>query len=265
MPLRISNDLAVRTVLMLIGVFIPAGSHAQAKFEVASIKLTDRSHGELNLILMPLNDTLVTIRGMTLKELIQFAYKTGSGALSPRLVSGGAAWYERDEYDITARSEGHRIPSPSERKQMLRALLEERFQLKLHRSPRMSAVFALVVAKGGSRMKESTAEANVPPGFYNCGPTCRSGRRIPMEMLAGTLQTILEFLPRNELDDLNLPVVDKTSLTGQFDITLQWSARSGDGPDIFTAVEEQLGLKLQRAKAEVEAIIVDQVQRPAEN
>jgi uncharacterized protein (TIGR03435 family) len=268
--------------LILIGSLIPASIFAQeelgsARFDVASIKPTDRSHGELNLILVPRNDNIITIKGTTVKQMIQFAYAPGPRSLSAGLVSGGPGWCDRDEYDISAKSEEHRILSPKERKQMLKVLLEERFQLKTHRESRISAVFALVVDKNGPRIKRSQPDEAGPPGLSYCGPGCQSGRKVTMEMLADFLQTILEIFPGRtpEFAD-SLPVIDRTGLTGPFVIDLHWEpglAASGvqtgrgavNAPDIFTAIQEQLGLKLHREKGLVETVVIDQVQSPSPN
>jgi uncharacterized protein (TIGR03435 family) len=265
-----------------IALTISASSFGQqqsgsARFDLASIKLTDRSHGEMNLILLPRNDNLLTIKGTTLKEMIQFAYSQGPGSLSASLVSGGPGWCARDEYDVLAKSTESRIPSPQERKQMLRGLLEDRFHLKLHRESKISAVFALLPDKNGPRMKRSQPDESSPPGFSYCGPGCQTGRRVSMEMLAGMLQTNLELFPGRtpEFSD-SLPVVDKTGLTGYFVIDLKWATGLGMSghasdqgvnvtPDIFTAIQEQLGLRLHREKAPVETLVIDEAERPSPN
>jgi uncharacterized protein (TIGR03435 family) len=274
---RIRTGLAA---ILFTGFLIPPSfaqpAPAPARFDVASIKLTDRSHGELNLILLPQNSNLLTINGTTVKQMIEFAYATGVGSLSPRLVSGGPSWCDRDEYDISAKSDEHRVLSQKERKQMFRALLEERFHLKIHRESKISTVFALVVDKGGPRIKASPPDEPDLPGLSYCGPGCQSGRKVTMEMLAMILQTTLELYPAStpEFTD-RLPVIDRTGLTGPFVVDLKWSpglaapgyeGRAADRAlDIFTAIQEQLGLRLRREKAPVEAIVIDELERPTPN
>jgi uncharacterized protein (TIGR03435 family) len=265
-----------------IRVLIPLAGYAQSetpkstspsRFEVATIRPADSSHGG-QLILIPRNDALVTIKGMTLRSLIRFAYSPSAGDLPSRLVIGCPSWCDHDGYDILAKPEGHTIPSQRDRRLMLRTLLEERFQLKVHYGTTISPVFALVVAKSGLRMKGSSPEADGSGGFLNCGRGCLSGQNVSMDMLAGSLQMALESSLSEDPDDVELPVLNKTGLRGGFDIKLRWSqgpagdVAGKDGtttPDIFAALQEQLGLKLQREKASVETIIIDRAERPTPN
>jgi hypothetical protein len=129
-----------RTFMILSLILTIPTAHSQAppelqpRFEVASIRPTDPAL-ILKSMQLPLDDGRVTIRGLSLRQLIQYAWgNVGIGeGLHASLVSGGPSWVDHDRFDIVAKSEGSRIPSRDERKQMLRGLLMERFQLKFHK------------------------------------------------------------------------------------------------------------------------------------
>jgi len=252
---------------------VPASPPA---FEVASIKPTDPAF-TLRSIQIPPGDGMVTLRGLTLKELIQYAWghvEVGTG-LHANMVSGQPGWFDHNRYDIVAKTEGLRIPSRDERKQMLRTLLVERFQLKFHRELRVTAVYALIVGKNGHRMKVRKPDDGGPPFHLPMTPHSISGRSVSMPQLADALQAIIP-LTDPERDDR--PIVDRTSLSGDFDFDLTWSGdptlsggRSGASadainlPDLFMAVQEQLGLKLEAQKLPIEIIVIDHAERPSEN
>lgn len=250
--------------------------HGQPTFEVASIKLTDPAF-TLRSMQLPLDDGRVAIRGLSLKQLIQYAWgKVGVGdGLHASLVSGGPSWVDRDRFDIVAKSEGTPVPSRDERKQMLRALIVERFQLTFHREARVTAVYALVVGKNGPKMKVRKPGDGGPPFSLPFNALHITGRNVPMATLADTLQAIIP-LTDPERDDH--PVVDQTGLTGTFDFELAWSGDStfsggrngtatetSGAPDLFTAIQEQLGLKLELKKAPMEILVIDHAEKPADN
>lgn len=241
-----------------------------AKFEVASIKPTDPSFSGTKVQILP-NDNMVDIRGLTLKGLIELAYNPGFGLLHPSLVTGGPKWYDRDRYDVLAKSEGPGIPSQEERKQMLRSLLTERFRLTFHRKSKEITAFALVVGKKGPRMKEGKPDANGAPSIVLRGLSM-TGRNASMPELAATLQPMMPLVDPAHAD---FPVVDRTGLTGRFDFDLKFAleqtkaevdtALNPDIPDLFTAIQEQLGLKLSLMKTPVEALVVDHAELPSPN
>jgi uncharacterized protein (TIGR03435 family) len=159
----------------------------------------------------------------------------------------------------------------------IESLLEDRFQLKAHRETRDLPVYELVIAKSGLKMKRS---ADPPPNSSFSGSLARRS-------LTGTAQPLgqlINFLAA----ELREPVIDKTGLMGLFDYALQWAAdvnrgpvvtadrplptgtssptpEDVGGPTIFTALQEQLGLKLESTKGPVEVLVIDSVQRPTEN
>ena len=222
------------------------------------------------------------IQNMPVRGMIREAYR-----MSGYQVSGGPGWIDSERYDIVAKAGGD--ATPEEFMLMLKALLEDRFGLKAHRETREGSVYVLSVTKGGIRMQHAegtcvprdpkSSPAPTPPGekpVNYCGNMRRGNQTIdgrgepvgfvtgatPLGTLAGQLSSILDRT-----------VLDKTGLDGIFNFHLEWAPDSataassdvGQGPSIFTAIQEQLGLRLESGKGPVEFLIVDQVQQPSEN
>ncbi|HVW08761.1 MAG TPA: TIGR03435 family protein [Bryobacteraceae bacterium] len=234
-------------------------SSAQSTFDFASIHPTPP---ELTLrsIQIPPDGSTLTIRGLTLKEFVQLAWgdvPVGTG-LHASLVATEGGWIERDRFDVSAKTETG-SPSREQRKRMLQALLVERFQLQLRREPRMIPVYDL--ERGGSQLKlksRSPGDGGAPFSLP-FAPFHIPGRNVSMAQLADLLQTLIP-LTDPERDDL--PVVNRTGLLGTFDFDLQWS---GDPPNLFPAIREQLGLTLVPRRAAVQILVIDHAERPGEN
>jgi uncharacterized protein (TIGR03435 family) len=168
-------------------------------------------------------------------------------------------------YDIAARAEGDGTPTQDDFRQMLQSLLADRFKLRFHREMREMPVYALVVAKGGPKLKESAPDAE------SMGRMTVNGRNYQASIPKANMDDVVRAIANSFIDR---PVLDKTGLTGTFDLKLTYtpdiaSNRKGD-PDpndisIFTAVQEQLGLKLEPTKALVEILVVDHIEKPTEN
>jgi len=284
-PVDTRNGIGtVRKLSITLVVALAAAALAQPQsrpevlpaFEVATIKPTDPAF-TLRSIQIPPNDNTLTIRGLSLKELIQFCWGkaiVGTG-LHPALISGGPSWAAHDRYDAVAKAEGPGIASREVRKQMLKALLIERFQLTFHDETKMTVVYALTVTKNGSKMKERKAGDGGPPFSLPMIGLYVPGRNVSIDQLADFLQSIIPLAEPNRED---LPVINQTGLAGGFDFDLRWSGdptlQGGRGghatdpsssPDLFGAIEEQLGLKLEAKKAAVEILVLDHVGRPPEN
>jgi uncharacterized protein (TIGR03435 family) len=174
---------------------------------------------------------------------------------------------------------------------MVQSLLEDRLQLKIHRETRELPVYELLVAKGGSKMSLSADQSPEKPPEPGSPPLSMPQRGAPaprgmMKMGRGSLETngvpISNFI-MGLSQQLGRPVIDKTGLKGFYDIKLQWSPELGQGlfapgsaepapppsdasgPSIFTAIQEQLGLRLESAKGPVDVLVIDSVQKPTEN
>ena len=252
-------------------------------FEAASVK-PDPSLALRHVLLPPAGGRLST-RMASLGLLIQNAYGVQSFE-----IYGGPDWMNSSGYDIEAKAAGN--PNRSEIWLMLQSLLEDRFQLKVHRETRVLAVYALTTAKSGLKLAKPTEGDCVDPapvkGQRRPGPCAYAtvafepatglsveGRQVAMAEVARVLSAILQR-----------PVVDKTGFAEKFDVNLRfgydpqvtvgipnpWRQSNpggpGDpagGPSITSALSQQLGLRLEAAKGPVEVLVVDHAERPSEN
>ena len=196
------------------------------------------------------------------RTLVMFAYNVKNFQ-----VTGPAALLTKDEdrWDIVARADGDKAPTRDEFRQMMQALLADRFQLKAHREMREMPVYALVAGKNGPKFKESDADAD-PMQHYSL-----KGRNNVITMPKATMGDVVDAVDSAFLDRA---IVDKTGLTGTYNIKLTYTpntrANRESDPDlsdisVFQAVEEQLGLKLESRKETVEIIVVDRVEKPSGN
>jgi uncharacterized protein (TIGR03435 family) len=236
------------------------------------------------------------VRCHWLRYVIGLAYGTfaGDNLRSRRLeVVGGPKWLDSDWYDISAKAEGG--ASAARMAQMLQALLEDRFQLKVHVASEAGPVYALTVIKNNPNLRPTKPGSCIPVDPTNLPPTIKPGGPKYCGILGGggrdgantTLDwygmTMAEFAGRG-LTMVDRPVIDKTGLTGQYDIHLEFAlvdpyaaVRPGaagrleppppddSGTSIFTALESQLGLKLSPTKGPVDVIVVDQAEKPSTN
>jgi uncharacterized protein (TIGR03435 family) len=224
--------------------------------------------------------------------LIQLAYnRYSSGQLTAYgviPVEGGPDWIHSQSFQIDAKSDG--VPDIQMMEgPMMQAILEDRFKLKIHRETRQGPVYELVLGKGSPKLKPFEDGSCIPPSLGHSLPTLASDQHYCRNMVSprglvdfegGTLSMCAGLL--NLL--LDRPVIDKTGLTGYFKIRLVFSpddtapprlatpnpgapneARAGDAPDIFQAIQEQLGLKLVAAKGPVDVLVIDHIERPSEN
>ncbi len=221
-----------------------------AAFEVAAIKLHP---GMWRGVGVHISGTAVTIESMTVRNMLTDAY-----SVRPFQSEGGEKWIDEDRYDIEARAPGDAAPTMNEVHAMILALLKDRFKLQEHRGSKEMAVYALTVSPKGHHLKAAEKPEN-PPAMFG-----REGTATYKSAPAGMLATSFSF-------PLDRPIVDQTGLTGKYDYTLKLTYaadRTVTGPSgesLFTAIEEQLGLKLEPKRAQVETIVIDHVERPTEN
>jgi len=252
-----------------------------AAFDVASIK-PNRLQQRMTDLYSPAGYAATAVN---LRWLIQAAYGISNPWGPQHQLSGGPDWLESERFDVAARVESGAIPAdlpPTERNEtirlMLQKLLEDRFQLKVHRETKQLPVFALVVTKNGPKLKKSELEEKecqgIPVGFVSCRERFNGGMRgvrakgVDMGDLA---QYLSGFTDR--------PIIDQTSVKGLFEInTTAWRpaqpradfaaeapADLEELPTIFTMLQEQLGLRLESTKGPVEVLVIDSVQKPSEN
>jgi bla regulator protein blaR1 len=260
----------------------PDKSEAPPKFEVASIKPSDPGPNGMMIRFAP--GGRFSAKGVTLRSLIGLAYDVRDFE-----ISGGPAWAGSTRYEIDAKPETvsdaddpHNIKTDEQREKFqqrqrmrIQALLADRFQLKVGHSTKELPIYVLKVAKSGPKLQESKEEGgNQFQGARIGGPGHLTGGKVGMKFLT-------QILAQN----VGRPVIDQTGLTGKYDFKLEWTpdqsqqgAFGGPGPDgnlpppadpngpsIFTAVEEQLGLKLNSQKGPVEMLTIDAVEKPSEN
>lgn len=234
-------------------------------FEVTSVKPHPIEAGRF-IIRMP-RGVGIQVRGdrftenlATLNDLIMEAYE-----VVDYQISGAPAWAVPpggEHFDIAAKSDG--VPTPGQLRQMLQTLLADRFQLKLHRETRELPVYALVIGKGGAKMRK-LGEDEKPP-TYATRPQERP--KTMMSSMAMLVKLISGVVDR--------PVVDQTGLEGTYEFAnLDWAQFGRNkraapldpeiGESIFTAVQQELGLKLEPRKDAVEVLVIDRAEKPAVN
>ena len=220
-----------------------------------------------------MTDDGLTLTNLPLEQMLCSAWD-----LKPYQLEGLAPWMKSSRFDLTAKVSGDTVAaykklSTAQRRQMLQALLTERFQLKTHLDTRTLPLYDLVVDKSGSKLKPTTAvtppseeEFKAHPDKYKAGsmtmgPGMFEATAVPVRALASQLANAV-----------SKPVHDQTHLTGSYDITLHYrpddqpsNADTNDLPSIFSAVQEQLGLKLVPSKGPVETLVLDAAQKPEAN
>jgi uncharacterized protein (TIGR03435 family) len=228
-------------------------------FEAASVKPNNSGTYSSKTSLSPRGS--ITDINVTLQFLILQAYD-----LRGFQLVGGRAWTDQDRFDVEAKAPA--IPDPDIHA-MMRSLLEERFQLKVHRETRALSVFLLSVAKGGSKLRSSSAGPRGGPISTRTNAGSAGGEIVASGVGIALLADALT-------SEVGRPVIDKTGLTGRFDINLKWSpsasgnARSRSGSldpqsAVFTAIREQLGLNLEPGTAAVEMLVIDDARNPFKN
>jgi len=225
MPLKQAVTILTVAATGIFAQALPARPKFDA-FEVATIKPAVDSPGRY--IRMQSVDRFYA-KGFTLNALVAAAY-----SLSPKAISGGAPWTDSDRYDILASTPGEIQPNLDEQMAMLRKLLTDRFQLTFHREAKELPVFAITVAKAGSKLKPSAAPPGTLPELINViYPEEKGGVHV---MLPARNATIPQFATMMQRTVLDRPVVDQTGLSGTYDFDLEWT------PD-----ENQFGGSLPRS------------------
>jgi uncharacterized protein (TIGR03435 family) len=235
---------------------------AQPAFEVASVRPTAPGSGGRSVDYGA--GGRFTASGLPLSVLIQEAY-----GIRGFQLSGGPDWVRSDAFTINAKAETD--ASEAQIRVMPQELLADRFRLTLHRESKDLSVYLLVIGKNGSKLKEVKLDADTAgPGvrFRGLGRIAGIMATIPQ------LAAMLSDFRLNGASIVDRPVLDRTGLTGVYDFTLEWGAgeQSSDGTavnpagsSIFTAVQEQLGLKLEAQKMATEFFVIDRAEKPAEN
>ncbi|MBL8215341.1 MAG: TIGR03435 family protein [Bryobacterales bacterium] len=256
------------TFACALALLAAVAAHAQ-KFEVATIKPNANNDHRVMMRMAP--GGRVNMTGVTVRQLISQAFNVRDFQ-----ISGGPSWMGSDAWDIQAKAEdgaGDRVPRET-MQAMLRTLLVDRFALKVREESQEASGYVLLTGKSGPKLKVSES-AGGPQGMIRMGRGMINTQGATMAMLVQQLS-----------QQLGKPVVDKTGIDGRYDIELRWTPEPGQGlgglggppppPDalppadpngltIFTAVQEQLGLRLDSQKTTVPVIIVEALSRPSEN
>ena len=270
----------MKVCLAALALLLAQTSAVPPTFEVASIKRN--LSGSTNASSRGLPGGRVTMTNRTLRDMIREINR-----LQSYQIDGGPDWIGKDRWDIVAKAEGD--PAFERMIEMMKTLFADRFKLKTHRETREMPIYALVVAGSdgrlGPQIKRSTTDCAAlmaatrsqggppppPPGTARCGTNMSYGR-----MVSGAVS--MSDVVRNLSIVTGRGVVDKTGLSGIFDLQLTFRPDTPDGPpgaappapgddatSLFTAVQEQLGLKLEPQRGPVEVLVIDSAERPTED
>ena len=232
----------------------PVETRGAPAFDVASVKVSPPSKTDLiNINLGNIQHGTLSLTNASLADCLRFAYSLSSNSqlAGPDWITSKAV-----RFDIVAKA-APETPREDELR-MLQALLNERFKLVFHREPKEMSYYALVVGRNGPKLQPESEDA---PPFDAHGLRYIAQPHLSMMML-GTLISRFE---------LQAPVIDMTGIPGRYQVKLEWSPANASpdapaGPSIFTAVQEQLGLKLEARKGPVEILVIDHAEKiPTEN
>jgi uncharacterized protein (TIGR03435 family) len=234
---------------------VPAGCQASSQatrsplpaFEVASVRLSPPDHGFTSI--SPYGSDTFTARNISLKVLIELAF-----GVNPNQIAGEPVWLNSQLYDTIAKAEGNGGLTREQLQPRLQQLLEQRFHLITHRETKDLSGYALVVAKGGPRLQTNKGA----PQDGSIYPDRLLAHNVSMQAFAAMLA-----------GPTGRPVVDSTGIEGMYDFNLHYApmeANDSSLPSLFTALEEQFGLRLQPQKVPVEMLVIDHVEKtPTEN
>jgi uncharacterized protein (TIGR03435 family) len=237
-----------------------AASDGAAKFAVATIKPS--TPDEFTRVVLIQGNRLTATAG-TVIDLMKYAY-----GVHPSQVVGGPEWMRTQRFDIVADPETEKRPSSDEFKAMVQGLLAERFHLTWHAEQKELPVFVLVKGKSGPKLTETKDKPEGLP-WVSWGPGMLTAHN------AATID-LTKFLQRYVTDK---PVLDKTGVAGRYDMELRWAPDEGAAmrnvegggqtaaelPSLYTAIQEQLGLRLEAKKQQVPVMAIDKAEMPGEN
>jgi uncharacterized protein (TIGR03435 family) len=244
----------------------PMKEDADPSFDVATIK--PNNSGATTIQGLTMNGRNFATRNSSLADLIGFAYE-----VQAKQIVGGPDWLEKDRYDIAAVPDQEGAPNVQQLRLMVQKLLALRFSLKFHHDQRELSAYVLTVGKNGQKLTPTQLKGSLPGMGMRPGPT-----GLTMVMANARLVDFTSFLQMIVLDR---PVVDRTGITGRFDYNVTFTPddsqfnghppklpqteSSDSAPNLFTAIQEQLGLKLDAQKTSVDVIAIDHVDKPSAN
>jgi uncharacterized protein (TIGR03435 family) len=231
-----------------------------ASFDVASIRPADPNSNRFGMGFSA-NGRSLTVDGLNLAQMVAMAYHVRAEELSLAPSLGNAGWIRSERYDISAKVAGAEpLAEPLTRQQsdqLFQQLLAHRFGVQLHHEQKQMTVYSLEIGKNGPKLSPG---GTAGPYLSRPAPGKLVGQKASMGSLAFSLTGAL-----------GRPVIDNTGLTGGFDFTLTWTPDTPDSPadafgvSLFSALQDQLGLKVESKKAPTDTIVVDQAQKPSAN
>ena len=242
----------------------PMAADADPSFEVATVKpAKPEEQGRAFLVRGRQFSTINT----TLTSLISFAY-----GLQDKQIVGGPDWMTTDKWDIEAQPDAPGTPNDKQLKSMLQKLLADRFQLKFHQDKKELSAYVLAVSKTGAKMNKNESDPNGLPGLFFTQLGVLNVRNATMTDFSQLMQSAV----------LDRPAVNSTALAGKYDFQLKWTpdesqfggmgikvpppSEAADAPPpLFTALQEQLGLKMDVEKTPVQVYVLDHVEKPSAN
>jgi len=237
---------------------------ASPKFDVATIKPSNPDGQGQGFDIQGRHVTTVKT---TVNNMITFAYE-----LHAKQIVGGPEWLDTERFDVDGVPDMEGTPSVKQFRMLIQSLLADRFKLVFHHDQRELSVYALTVGKNGPKLTETVRKANDLPDFS-------IGRLGVLTVINVTMRDFCHGMQSVVMDK---PVVDQTGLKNRYDFSLTWTPDESQfvqmgaripsptndpnaPPGIYTAIQEQLGLKLQATKAPADVIVVDHVEKPSEN
>jgi uncharacterized protein (TIGR03435 family) len=243
----------------------PMDANADPRFEVATIKPSKPDDPRKGFIVRANQFHIIN---QPLSAILSFSYD-----VQAKQLIGLPPWADTDKYDIDGKPDGEGAPSGKQWKVMIQKMVTERFKLTFHREKKELAVYVLSVAKTGPKITKSEGDPNGLPGLFFRGKLGDLGvSNANMADFTGLMQEAV----------LDRPVLDQTGISGRYDFTLIWTpddsqfagmgakipppTESANAPaNLYTAIQEQIGLKLEATKAPAEVMVVDHVEKPSEN
>lgn len=238
----------------------PMGDDTTPRIEVATIK-SARPGARNGGILVARNGTITATNGPVIGA-IAMAY-----GVNPRQVTGGPSWVESENFDITIKPDPEGVPNSAQTRILFQTLLADRLQLRAHIEKREQSVYALTVARGGLKMTEADPPRGNSPSF-GIGPANLRINNATMAEVARVLNSVV-----------GRTVVDRTGIVGRYDCLLRFMPSpevlaqlpanerppEDAAPDVYSALERQAGLHLEPAKAPVDFVVIDKIEKPSEN
>ncbi len=240
----------------------PMAPDAHPGFEVATIKPSQADEQRSVMVV----GTRLATKATSLVDLMMFAY-----GVHPSQIADGPEWMTAEKFDVVVQPNMPGRPSTAQMRSIVQQLLADRFKLAFHHAQRELPVYRIVTAKGGPRLTPSTKEEQgnntaaigITPGL--------------MTVINATLSEFASLMQRYVR--LDRPIMDRTGIAGKYDYKLSWTpdfsqfdgnppgpARNDENaPTLYTAIQEQLGLKLEAAKEPADVLVIDHVERPSDN